>query len=211
MNSATGIVVTLFFMLTFLSCCFTFLALMILHSYFPDIIPDEPREAAWGLAALFSLIMFICLKLFYKEDKDSAIRMFLLFQCTLFALTISSYFSYQEYVYIEELNLENDELSEELTKLQQELSNAQSKLTALKKQDSFDLQGYLADHQTISDEPKVYHGDGPNGEGIKGHIGKNGKIYHIPGSTYYDHTKKVSEWFFTEEDAQAAGYRPPEK
>lgn len=64
--------------------------------------------------------------------------------------------------------------------------------------------------QNPSNEKK-YHGKGPNGEGIKGHIGKNGRIYHIPGSTYYDRTKKVSEWFFTEEEAQAAGYRPPEK
>lgn len=58
---------------------------------------------------------------------------------------------------------------------------------------------------------KVYYGNGPNGEGIKGHIGRNGKIYHIPGSTYYNRTKRVSEWFFTEEDAQNAGYRSPLK
>nr|DAK31914.1 MAG TPA: Protein of unknown function (DUF4236) [Caudoviricetes sp.] len=58
---------------------------------------------------------------------------------------------------------------------------------------------------------KMYYGNGPNGEGIKGHVGKNGRIYHIPGSTYYNRTKHVSQWFFTEKEAQEAGYRPPEK
>lgn len=61
-----------------------------------------------------------------------------------------------------------------------------------------------------SDEPHKYTGAGPNGEGIKGHIDKKKgtKIYHLPGDQYYNRTTHVSEWFFTEKDAQAAGYRP---
>ena len=54
-------------------------------------------------------------------------------------------------------------------------------------------------------------GDGPNGEGIKGHIGKNGKIYHLPSGRFYKKTKNVSEWFFTEREAQEAGYRRSER
>ena len=51
-------------------------------------------------------------------------------------------------------------------------------------------------------------GQGPNGEGIKGHTDKKGvKIYHFPGDPYYSRTTHVSAWFFTEKDAQAAGYR----
>jgi len=51
-------------------------------------------------------------------------------------------------------------------------------------------------------------GQGPNGGGIKGHTDKNGvKIYHLPGDPYYSRTTHISEWFFTEKDAQAAGYR----
>ena len=64
-----------------------------------------------------------------------------------------------------------------------------------------------------SDAPteKKYYGNGPNGEGIKGHIDnkKGTKIYHIPGSTYYGRTTHVSQWFFTEREARAAGYRAP--
>lgn len=64
-----------------------------------------------------------------------------------------------------------------------------------------------------SDAPteKKYYGNGPNGEGIKGHIDKKKgtKIYHIPGSTYYGRTTHVSQWFFTEREAREAGYRAP--
>ncbi|MFC6465007.1 hypothetical protein ACFP65_08500 [Marinilactibacillus sp. GCM10026970] len=48
-----------------------------------------------------------------------------------------------------------------------------------------------------------------NGEGaIKGSV--NG-IYHIPGSTYYGRTKNVVQWFKTAAEAEAAGYRAPER
>lgn len=52
---------------------------------------------------------------------------------------------------------------------------------------------------------------GPNGETIKGNINSKGeKIYHMPGSKYYDKTIP-EQWFFTEQDAQNAGYRPSKK
>ena len=54
---------------------------------------------------------------------------------------------------------------------------------------------------------RTYSGQGPNGETIKGNINKGKKIYHVPGGAYYDRTDP-EEWFFTEEEAQAAGYRP---
>lgn len=48
---------------------------------------------------------------------------------------------------------------------------------------------------------------------IKGNIGKSGKIYHVPGSRSYDATKidasKGERWFCTEDEAKAAGWRPP--
>ena len=58
-------------------------------------------------------------------------------------------------------------------------------------------------------EERQYTGAGPNGEGIKGHIDpkKGTMIYHLPGDQYYSRTKNVSKWFFTEKEAQAAGYR----
>ncbi|AQR98083.1 hypothetical protein [Clostridium saccharoperbutylacetonicum] len=48
-----------------------------------------------------------------------------------------------------------------------------------------------------------------NGNGLI--KGSENHIYHIPGSTYYSRTKKVVQWFKTVEEAQAAGYRAPEK
>ncbi|PRR77681.1 putative membrane protein YttA [Clostridium liquoris] len=54
-------------------------------------------------------------------------------------------------------------------------------------------------------------GDGHEGK-IKGNINKNTgeKIYHVPGSTYYDRTK-AERWFNTEEEAKKAGYRAPKR
>ena len=56
---------------------------------------------------------------------------------------------------------------------------------------------------------KKYYGAGPHGEGIKGHINrsKGTRIYHLPGDPYYSRTTHVSQWFFTEKEAQSAGYR----
>jgi micrococcal nuclease len=57
--------------------------------------------------------------------------------------------------------------------------------------------------QTINDSTET----GSQGQTIKGNINSRGeKIYHIPGGKYYDQTNP-EEWFFTEEDARAAGYR----
>ena len=48
---------------------------------------------------------------------------------------------------------------------------------------------------------------GQQGQKIKGNISAKGeKIYHVPGGKYYDVTFP-EEWFFTEKDAQAAGFR----
>jgi hypothetical protein len=53
---------------------------------------------------------------------------------------------------------------------------------------------------------------GSSGQGlIKGNINSKGeKIYHVPGSTYYDRTNP-ERWFNTVEEAQAAGFRAPKK
>ena len=62
---------------------------------------------------------------------------------------------------------------------------------------------------TVSNSSKttVKQGPGPNGESIKGNINSKGeKIYHVPGGQFYDETIP-ERWFFTEEEAQAAGYK----
>lgn len=55
--------------------------------------------------------------------------------------------------------------------------------------------------------PKLYVDSAGKGQ-IKGNINSKGeKIYHLPGGAYYDKTVP-EQWFKTEEEAQAAGYRP---
>lgn len=41
--------------------------------------------------------------------------------------------------------------------------------------------------------------------------GSKNYIYHVPGSKYYDKTTNVVQWFKTVEEAEAAGYKAPEK
>lgn len=48
-----------------------------------------------------------------------------------------------------------------------------------------------------------------NGSGLI--KGTSAHIYHVPGSTYYNRTKNVERWFKTVEEAEAAGYRAPER
>ena len=51
----------------------------------------------------------------------------------------------------------------------------------------------------------------PPGKPIKGNINAKGeKIYHMPGTSHYERTK-AELWFATEEEAQAAGFRPPKR
>jgi len=53
----------------------------------------------------------------------------------------------------------------------------------------------------------------PNGCPIKGNITKNGPIYHPPWSPWYGKTRvdegKGERWFCSEDEALAAGWRPP--
>ena len=48
-----------------------------------------------------------------------------------------------------------------------------------------------------------------NGNGLI--KGSKSHIYHTPGSKYYDKTTNVVQWFSTVKEAEAAGYRAPEK
>ena len=53
----------------------------------------------------------------------------------------------------------------------------------------------------------------PSGCRIKGNISKSGRIYHLPGSRWYDRTKidagKGEKWFCSVGDAVRAGWRAP--
>ena len=116
------------------------------------------------------------------------------------------YFSYQENLYIQHLITQR-------AKLQQDIADLELEILGEKVREAYHRDSPPPTSTELKQDSgeQKYYGDGPNGEGVKGHIGKNGKIYHVPGSTYYNRTKRVSEWFFTEEEAQNAGYRPPLK
>lgn len=62
-------------------------------------------------------------------------------------------------------------------------------------------------------EAEITEGDGCL---IKGNISSDGrKIYHVPGTTSYGHTRinteKGERWFCNEDDALAAGWLPPRR
>jgi endonuclease YncB( thermonuclease family) len=48
---------------------------------------------------------------------------------------------------------------------------------------------------------------------IKGNISENGRIYHVPGSAWYERTEisasRGERWFCSEAEAKAAGWRAP--
>ena len=50
---------------------------------------------------------------------------------------------------------------------------------------------------------------------IKGNISDNGRIYHVPGSRYYDKTRisqaRSERWFCSVAEARAAGWRAPRR
>lgn len=52
---------------------------------------------------------------------------------------------------------------------------------------------------------------GPEGCSIKGNISKSGRLYHVPGSRWYEgtsiNTSKGEQWFCSEAQARAAGWR----
>ena len=47
---------------------------------------------------------------------------------------------------------------------------------------------------------------------IKGNVSRNGRIFHLPGQSFYDRTtideSRGERWFCTEKDALSAGWRP---
>lgn len=59
---------------------------------------------------------------------------------------------------------------------------------------------------------QVAEGTAPKGCAIKGNISHHGKIYHLPWSPWYGKVTideaKGERWFCSEDEAQAAGWRP---
>ncbi len=67
----------------------------------------------------------------------------------------------------------------------------------------------------LASEANTANDDNPNGCRIKGNIGSKGdRIYHMPGGRWYDRTvitaSKGEQWFCSEDEAKAAGWRRAE-
>ncbi|RJS56338.1 hypothetical protein CJ481_10805 [Bacillus subtilis] len=96
---------------------------------------------------------------------------------------------------------ENETLRQDKTKLENQLKETESQ-TASSHEDT----GSSSNNTSKSDETKT--ADKAEGCNIKG--SKN-RIYHTPGSTYYDRTTDPAEMFCSVEEAEAAGYRAPKR
>lgn len=66
----------------------------------------------------------------------------------------------------------------------------------------------VAAQQQAAAQQETQYVDATGQGTIKGSV--NG-IYHVPGSTYYNRTKNVVQWFKTISEAENAGYRAPQK
>ena len=66
----------------------------------------------------------------------------------------------------------------------------------------------VAAQQQAAAQQETQYVDATGQGTIKGSV--NG-IYHVPGSTYYNRTKNVVQWFKTISEAENAGYRAPQR
>ncbi|QKY70225.1 hypothetical protein [Lentibacillus sp. CBA3610] len=115
---------------------------------------------------------------------------------------------------VEQLNNENESIKSENEKLYAEIDELENSNDELqqqldKKQDISASSNSSASTSTGgSSEGSSDSTQSTRGCDIKGSV--NG-IYHTPGSTYYNQTKNVAQWFCSEEEAQDAGYRAPKR
>ncbi|MCT1901947.1 sunset domain-containing protein [Oceanobacillus sojae] len=103
---------------------------------------------------------------------------------------------------------ENESLSEEITALKESNSELQQQLEA--SQDADSSSNSTADASDTSEEDSADTSTSAV-EGDCNIKGSTSGIYHTPGSTYYDRTTNVVDWFCSESEAQEAGYRAPKR
>ncbi|MEK4298197.1 hypothetical protein MKY30_02090 [Oceanobacillus sp. FSL W8-0428] len=102
---------------------------------------------------------------------------------------------------------ENESLSEDITTLKESNSELQQQLEA--SQEAGSSSNSTADASETSEEDSADDSTSQAAEGDCNIKGSKSGIYHTPGSTYYDRTTNVVEWFCSESEAQDAGYRAP--
>ncbi|MDM5338508.1 hypothetical protein QUF84_14945 [Fictibacillus enclensis] len=103
------------------------------------------------------------------------------------------------------LTKENDSLKIANAKIENELNYVANETSD--NQDQITDSSASEDTESVSDD-EVIGTDFDDSCGIKG--SENG-IYHVPGSTYYNRTTHVVQWFCSVEEAEEAGYRAPKR
>ncbi|MEC1263104.1 hypothetical protein P9D34_22300 [Bacillus swezeyi] len=107
----------------------------------------------------------------------------------------------------EKLSKEKDELTKDKTSLTEKLAKTEVK--------SGNAKAASKEKSASATAPSNNSGDSSENTAqsnqeckIKGSVNH---IYHTPGSTYYNRTKNVVQWFCSEKEARAAGYSPPKR
>lgn len=103
---------------------------------------------------------------------------------------------------INKLEKDNNHLNEDNQVLKEEIKSkeAEYEVKLAEAQTSAGTESSNISNQTNTEEQSSCE--------IKGSV--NG-IYHVPGSTYYEQTKNVAQYFCSEEEAESAGYRAPKR
>lgn len=109
----------------------------------------------------------------------------------------------------ESIKEENESLTEEITTLKESNSELQKQLEASQEADS--SSNSTADASDTSEEDSADTSTSQATESDCNIKGSTSGIYHTPGSTYYDRTTNVVDWFCSEAEAQEAGYRAPKR
>lgn len=110
---------------------------------------------------------------------------------------------------ISELEKENEKLKNEIKKLEANASNSKATTTASTSSDSGSGTSESSSSSSSSSSNTTSAVSVASEDcNIKG---SESGIYHVPGSTYYDRTKNVVQWFCSTDEAIAAGYRAPKR
>lgn len=108
----------------------------------------------------------------------------------------------------ESIKEENESLSEEISTLKEENNELQQQLE--ENQEASSSSNSTSDNSE-EDSTDTAANTSESEEGECNIKGSTSGIYHTPGSTYYDRTTNVVDWFCSEEEAQEAGYRAPKR
>jgi myosin heavy subunit len=112
---------------------------------------------------------------------------------------------------ISALEAENEALQEQLKEKEKAISSSTaSSESGDEGKDQDNTETAASSEQEVASE-SVANDASSSSSGDCDIKGSQNGIYHIPGSTYYDRTTNVVQWFCSVEEAENAGYRAPKR